>query len=165
MAATIAFIAPWFAFVKQMKLRWRGVFPHLESDFQPGLLCGAFLILQLLNLNSRQFNQLVARTDSRPTWKQLDAMVNASLSRCGAQDKHFPSTDVFPNFFEILKFNFFAIFCWKWQLCFACHFLTTKLRTMRFAPFDWKFEEVSKDHQFSYDRWNNMSHNACRYTY
>ena len=106
LASTIAFIAPWFAFVKQMKLRWRGVFPHLESDFQPGLLCGAFLTLQLLNLNSRQFNQLVARTDSRPTWKQLDAMVNALLSRRGAQENHSPSTGVFHNL-ENSKMQFF----------------------------------------------------------
>ena len=118
-----SFHAPWYAFVKQLKVRWRGVLPHLESDsFQRGLRRGAFLILQLLNLNSQKFNQFEVWTVSRPTWKQLDAMVNASLSRRGVPEQHSPSTGVFHNF-QNSKMQFFRHFLLEVATLFCLSFL------------------------------------------
>ena len=118
-----SFHVPWYAFVKQLKARWRGVLPHLESvSFQPSLRRGAFLILQLLNLHSQQFNQFEVWTVSRPTWKQLDAMVNASLSRRGAPEQYSPSTGVFHNF-QNSKMQFFRHFLLEVATLFCLSFL------------------------------------------
>ena len=65
--------------------------------------CYKYFLGSILN---SQFSKFEVWTVSRPTWKLLDAMVNASFSRCSVTEQHSSTTGVFHNF-QNSKMQFF----------------------------------------------------------
>ena len=94
----------------------------MSDTFQLGLRYGAFIILQLLVINSQEFFTFEVWTVSRPTWKHLDAIVNASFSGRGAPEYHSPSIGVFHNLLNS-KMQFFRHFALEVVTLFCLSFL------------------------------------------